>query len=123
MAEHQKQLDYPDPFAAPGYVPAGQRAPAVADSPSSRAAAAAIEPRVARLERRVLDLLIRSPGGLTDRQIQQRLGMSGDTERPRRVWLVKHGYVENRNGKTRQAGGARAAAVWFYTGKRIEGTT
>lgn len=117
MTGKQKQLGYPDPYAAPV-----SRTPSVASSPSSGAAAAAIASRVGKLERLVLDCFLRAaPGGLTDREVQRELGMSGDTERPRRVWLVKNGFVENRNDETRLAAGSkRPAAVWTYTGKRIE---
>ena len=54
-------------------------------SATSRRAAALIVPKLGRLERLVLKTLQHAgPQGLTDTEIQQRLNLAGDTQRPRR---------------------------------------
>ena len=81
-------------------------------SPTSRAAAETVEPRVATLRRAVLDAL-RAAGeaGLTDEEMQTRLGMGGNTQRPRRVELERGGLVRD-SGRTRRTRGGREAVVW-----------
>lgn len=110
----QRSLGYPDPYAAPV-----SRAPSVPDSSSSAQAADAVRPHVRKLEQLVLDVVRKAPDGMTDREIQDALGMRGDTERPRRVWLVANGFLENRDNKQRKTPDTgRMAAVWYWTGKR-----
>lgn len=83
------------------------------NAPTTRAAAqTAIKPDAARLRGQVL-AYIRSRGasGATDQEIQDALGMSGDTERPRRRELQTAGLIVD-SGKTRSTPSGRAAVVW-----------
>jgi hypothetical protein len=80
------------------------------DSATSRSAAEVIEPKAGTLRAQALELL-RDP--LTDDQGAERLGVSGNTWRPRRVELVKAGLVV-RVGTGRSAGG-HPAAIWQAT--------
>jgi hypothetical protein len=48
--------------------------------------------------------------GLTDEQVQDKLKLQGNTERPRRCELVKQGKI--RKSGTRKARSGRTAAVW-----------
>lgn len=61
----------------------------------SQNAAETVKPYVNRLRQRVYDI-IRSSGsnGMTDQMIQHELRMDPNTERPRRVELVKMGLVK-----------------------------
>lgn len=52
-----------------------------------------------------------SPIGLTDTEIQEKLGMSGDTERPRRGELLKGGLIKD-SLITRKTKRGREAIVW-----------
>ena len=64
------------------------------DSEPSRDAAEAILDSVSRLQGAVLRELMRcGDHGATDREIQAATGLSGSTERPRRVELVALGLV------------------------------
>lgn len=69
-------------------------APYQRHSETSRAAAEAIAPKLNALQQKVLDY-IRSQGahGSTDNEAQAALGMSGSTERPRRIELTKAGLL------------------------------
>ena len=118
----QKSLAFPDPYSRPAEQPAVARVPAVARSVTSSAAASGVSGVVRRLERLVL-VAIRDagPAGLTDREVQAELGMAGDTQRPRRVWLAAHGYVEQTGEKRAGGGSTRLAVCWRYTGKPLEG--
>lgn len=68
---------------------------------TSRKAALKAMPKTGTQRRRVLELITlytRSPTlglteGITDAEIQLRLQMSGNTERPRRVELVEGGWI------------------------------
>lgn len=77
---------------------------------TSREAAKSIVPHMDELCARVLDAIVLLGGG-TDEQIQARLGMSGDTERPRRVWLVGKGLVKD-SGNWKPTKRGRKAIVW-----------
>lgn len=50
--------------------------------------------------------------GLTDHEIQARLGLSGDTQRPRRYELHKQGLIKPAD-ETRRAPSGRQATVWI----------
>lgn len=50
------------------------------------------------------------PDGLTDEQIQDRLRMDGNTERPRRGELAKAGRIKTQGTRTTKSG--KSAAVW-----------
>ncbi len=86
-----------------------QRAPSVAGSPTSAAAADSLTPSTLNeLQKRVLEFIAARPS--TDEEIADGLGISPSTARPRRVelwrrWLiVKDGTRPTRSG--------RQAAVW-----------
>ena len=96
----QSRLDiYPDP-------------PAQRHSPTSRAAAAAIEPRAGTHRWAVLRLIRRYRTlGVTDEQMQDWLPMNPSTQRPRRIELVAAGLVAD-SGRTRPTRSGRQAVVW-----------
>jgi DNA-binding IclR family transcriptional regulator len=58
----------------------------------------------------VLELLAATPGGLTDEEMQTRLGMNPSTQRPRRIELARRGLVVE--GGTRRTASGRMATVW-----------
>lgn len=87
-------------------------APYQAHSETSRAAAASIQTNA--LERRVLELLARNPGGLTDLEGQALSGMSGSTYRPRRVSLLDKGLVTS-TGNQKMTIAGRKALIWALT--------
>ena len=81
-------------------------------SRTSVEAATLIRPAVETARGRVLDALTAAgPAGLTDLEMQRRLMMDANTQRPRRVELVKAGLVVD-SGKTRPTGNGRKATVW-----------
>ena len=84
---------------------------------ASKAAAESVKPVASELERRVYQYLAdRGIVGATDEQIQQELGMDGNTERPRRVSLERKGYVRD-SGTKRPTSSRRLATVWTVTSK------
>lgn len=99
-------FDQPEPEPTP---------PHVRGSATSKAAAEQIRRRVEVCRRAVLDC-IRSKGraGATDDEAQQATGYSGNTQRPRRVELVKAGLVKD-SGETRRTAAGRQATVWVAT--------
>lgn len=84
--------------------------PSQAHSPTSRAAAESIKPKVGPLHREILTHL-----GIifdsTDEEMQTDLSMSPNTQRPRRRELQLMGLVVD-SGKTRPTRSGRAAVVW-----------
>ena len=52
--------------------------------------------------------------GLTDEEMQTVLAMSGNSQRPARVWLTQNGWVED-SGKTRGTLAGFQAVVWIVT--------
>lgn len=80
------------------------------DRPTSRSAAERIEHEVHRL-RAIIWISLRDEGPATDEELQIRIGMSGDTERPRRGELLKLGMIED-TGTTRRTRSGREAIVW-----------
>jgi hypothetical protein len=79
---------------------------------TSRAAAREIKPEAGPLCAAVLAFLVgRGETGATDSEIQTALGLSGDTERPRRVALQRRGLVVD-SGQRRRTSSGRAAIVW-----------
>ena len=62
------------------------------------------------MQRRVLELLQATPGGLTDEEMQRRLGMNPSTQRPRRIELARRGLVVECG--TRRTASGRNASVW-----------
>ena len=91
-----------------------QRAPAVAGSATSAMAADSLGPATLNaMQRRVLELLLQNPHGLTDEEQQAALAMNPSTQRPRRIELVQRGLVVEDG--TRKARSGRMAVVWRVT--------
>lgn len=87
---------------------------AQAHSETSRAAASAIEPRVGTLEAAVLAHVIACGyHGATDEEIADALDMTGSTERPRRVTLVRRGLLVDSTIRRLTRSG-RLAVVWMH---------
>lgn len=88
-----------------------QRAPSVAGSITSAEAADSMAPPVLNaMQRRVLELLVATPEGLTDEEMQRRLQMNPSTQRPRRIELARRGLVVEAG--TRKTASGRNASVW-----------
>ena len=88
-----------------------QRAPAARGSITSAQAADSLGPATLNaLQRRVLELLKATPEGLTDEEMQRRLGMNPSTQRPRRIELARRGMVVEAG--TRKTASGRNASVW-----------
>jgi len=88
-----------------------QRAPAVRGSITSAEAADSLGPQTLNaMQRRVLELLQTTPEGLTDEEMQTRLGMNPSTQRPRRIELARRGLVVEAG--TRRTASGRMAVVW-----------
>lgn len=66
---------------------------------------------------RVLDLLERTPEGLTDFQIAERLGMYLSSVNATRNSLMKRGLV-SRTDKTRPSGRGGVATVWVAVSEK-----
>lgn len=67
-------------------------------------------PTIGPSQRKVYEAIKESGSdGLTDRQIQRLIGMAGDTQRPRRLELLKAGLIEESG--TRMLDGRRSV-VW-----------
>lgn len=91
------------------------RKPALAQehSPTSRAAAAAIEPVREPLKARVYRwIAFMGSAGCTDEEGCLALDMNPSTYRPRRVELVEEGSVID-SSTTRRTRSGRAAVVWI----------
>lgn len=107
-------MNPPDLFSAPLPRPVEnvrgfRERPAQEENQESVEAAISMHPTAGTLRALVLDYL-RSHGPATDEQIADALGMSGNTERPRRVELERAGLVvRTGTGRTRSG---RAAAEW-----------
>jgi predicted ArsR family transcriptional regulator len=86
--------------------------PAQSHSATSIAAAESMKHQASRLRDVVLRSIIEKDG--TDEELAERLGLSGNTLRPRRVELVKAGLVIGL-GRRKTASG-RSAIVWSYQG-------
>ena len=65
--------------------------------------------------RREVEVYLISQGvnGATDEEIQDALGMEGNTERPRRVELIEAGLVWN-TGSTRKSKANRDNTIWIH---------
>tara|TARA_B100001123_G_C15007037_1_gene905946 strand:+ start:96 stop:410 length:315 start_codon:yes stop_codon:yes gene_type:complete len=66
-------------------------------------------PTIGPSQRKVYEAIKGSPDGLTDKEVQILTGMSGDTERPRRLELLKADLIEESG--TRMLDGRRSV-VW-----------
>lgn len=70
--------------------------------------------------RRVFDFIeSRGDFGATDKEQQTALGMSGDSQRPRRVWLRDNGFVQAKGNPMRPELRQRSI-VWVATGKPLK---
>jgi hypothetical protein len=88
-----------------------QRAPSVNGSMTSAAAADSLTPQTLNaMQRKVLELLQATPEGLTDEEMQRRLGMNPSTQRPRRGELARRGLIVTSG--TRKTASGRKADVW-----------
>ena len=86
--------------------------PAQQHSPTSVAAAEAIAPVAATLRRMVLEAIAAAGAdGLTDEEGAERVGIDGNTYRPRRRELEQQSRIRN-TGKTRPTKSGRKAVVW-----------
>lgn len=83
-------------------------------SDTSKEAAAALEG--SETLRALVYKAITSSGarGMTDTEVQAELGLSGSTERPRRVRLVQLGLVRD-SGNRRASEAGRQCTVWVAT--------
>ena len=86
--------------------------PAQRHSPTSVAAAEAIEPHLNRLERLVLGFLETAKDGGTDEEIAIGTGLLEGTARARRRELVKRGMVRI-TPRTRETSRRRSATIWL----------
>jgi hypothetical protein len=80
-------------------------------TPTSKAAAVAIQPSAATLRAKVLEAIRAAPAGLTDEEGQAATGLRVQTYTPRRGELVKQGLIED-SGSTRATSSGRKAVVW-----------
>lgn len=84
-------------------------------SATSRASAMAAAPK---FPERMLSLLamiaMRRNAGVTDEEGQDNMSIDGNSYRPMRVTLYKHGYIED-SGVTRKTKSGRNAVVWTVT--------
>jgi transcription initiation factor IIE alpha subunit len=86
-------------------------APSVNGSATSAQAADSLGPATLNaMQRRVLALLEATPDGLTDEEMQTRLGMNPSTQRPRRIELARRGLLVECG--TRRTASGRNASVW-----------
>jgi len=53
--------------------------------------------------------------GATDKEVPTALGLPGDSQRPRRVWLRDNGFIRHMPDEMRAG-----SAVWFRTGRHLE---
>lgn len=105
-----KHAAAPDLF---GYKPGPYRGkpPAQVHSPTSVAAATKIKKAIGPLHTVILTYLRNCPDGATDEEMQNRLDMPANTQRPRRRELQLMEEIED-SGKTRITKSGRAAVVW-----------
>ena len=86
-------------------------APYQSHSSTSKAAAASIRPKVSRLEGVVLHYFRLHPDGGTDEDAEDFLKLGQNTTRPRRVGLVRKGYLKD-SGARRKLRSGRKGVVW-----------
>lgn len=86
--------------------------PFQSESDTSREAAAALaDDVVVSLREQVYHCIRESVDGLTDDDVQRRLDLPGNTERPRRIELVRAGRIVD-SGERRITRSGRRATVW-----------
>lgn len=87
-------------------------APYQRHSATSKAAAKSLKPSKVDLDRwEIMDSLKRHPNGLTDDALQGITSLPGDSERPRRISLLKDGLIYDSGRKERTRSG-KLAVVW-----------
>lgn len=87
-------------------------APYVRHSPTSKAAAKGLKPSKVEQDRDlILYVLEGSSNGLTDDAIQEITDLSGDSERPRRISLLRDGLICDSGRKALTRSG-KMAVVW-----------
>ncbi len=88
--------------------------PAVVDRSTSRAAARSVAQGGAQTNRRRVFTAIIDAGnfGRTDEELQIELRLSGNSERPARVWVTREGLVQD-SGRRRLTASGRQAVVWI----------
>ncbi len=89
----------------------GKAPPAQRHSETSRAAAAAIKPKIGPLQWKVLAFLRLFKTGATDEEMQIRIPMGANTQRPRRRELELMGLVVDSGARRMNASG-KLAVVW-----------
>jgi len=90
--------------------------PRQVQSETSVEAAESITAKAGTLRLEVLEFIqFSGDHGATDEQIQTCLKMNPSTQRPRRIELVRGGYVVD-SGRTRQTAAGRNATVWVAVG-------
>jgi hypothetical protein len=88
--------------------------PKQSHSRTSKAAAEKIRPGLGKLQKAVHDCLKDDfPLGLTDEEMQIRLDIGPNTQRPRRRELQLKGIIVD-SGNTRSTRSGRQAVVWIY---------
>ena len=85
--------------------------PVQAHSETSREAGEQAKPIAAKLREQVYEFLRSNTCGCTDEEIQIGLGMNPNTQRPRRIELVRAGLVRD-SGIKRKTNSGRDAVVW-----------
>lgn len=104
------------PHDPPGNLPHNRTA-------TSRQAATLAKPFACRQLVRVYQFFVeRGDDGATDEECQHSLNLNGDSQRPRRQWLVKNGYL-NQSKNMRMTTKGRAAVVWVWSGKVLPKAT
>lgn len=100
-------------FATP-LVPDGELPPHQRHSDTSREAAERVQPIFRGMTLRVYRAILACPEGITDQELQVALRMSGNSERPCRIALVKSGRVRD-SGRRRRTKSGNNAVVWEVT--------
>lgn len=116
-----KQATFFDDFAAGAFVsdaPAPATGSTAVSRDASRRAAEAVQPKCRGLRLKVLQYIAACDAGATDEQQQAGLGMKDNTQRPRRIELLKAEYIEPIG--TRPTSSGRMATVWGVTAKGLE---
>ena len=84
-------------------------------SATSRASAAAAAPKFSERMLSCLAMIaMREDAGVTDEEGQENTGIDGNSYRPMRVTLYRHGYIED-SGLTRKTKSGRNAVAWRVT--------
>jgi hypothetical protein len=83
-------------------------------SATSRASAAAAAPKFSSRTHGLLVVIGQYPAGLTDEEGQALMSIDGNSYRPMRVTLMRHGYIEDA-GMVRKTKSNRLAVAWQIT--------